>query len=221
MNTNSSAKTTLCYGDSNTWGRMPDRSGRYNVGQRWTGVMQDKLGSDFYIIEEGLGGRTTDLDDRGSVRNGKTYLQPCLESHNPLDFVIIMLGTNDLKFRFEHTADDVANALHDLVSMINVTVKAKDGSATKIILVSPIHIDETAPRFMEFYSNDFNPDSGEISKHFAESIKQTAIKTDCSFVDASVVAKAGEDGLHFDLESNTTLGKLLADEVKKLSGVIK
>lgn len=216
MNTNTVAKTILCYGDSNTWGRLPDRSGRYDAEQRWTGVLQSNLGDGFYVIEEGLGGRTTDIDDRGSVRNGKTYLQPCLESHNPLDFVIIMLGTNDLKFRFERTADDVANALHDLVNIINDTVKAKDGSATKTILVSPIHIDETAPRFMEFYSNDFNLESSETSKHFAGSIKELALRTNCSFVDAASVVKAGEDGLHFDFESNTALGELLAVEVKKL-----
>jgi lysophospholipase L1-like esterase len=66
VNTNPNAKVVLCYGDSNTWGRLPDRSGRYAVDERWTGQLQKLLGDDYYVIEEGLGGRTTDLDDRGA-----------------------------------------------------------------------------------------------------------------------------------------------------------
>ena len=52
-------KSILCYGDSNTYGLMPDSPDRYPRDVRWTGILQKKLGEDYYVIEEGLSGRTT------------------------------------------------------------------------------------------------------------------------------------------------------------------
>ena len=110
----------LCFGDSNTFGRKsvsfnPEETpivfsqDRFQQNERWTGVMANKLGKDYYVIEEGLCGRTTVLDDPvgGEHRNGKKYLLPCLESHAPLDLVILMLGTNDLKVKFSMSAYDI------------------------------------------------------------------------------------------------------------------
>src|SRR5437870_2517157 len=114
MNTSASANTVLCYGDSNTHGSKPDKSGRYAINERWTGILQQLLGNDYYVIEEGLGGRTTDLEHfspNKPNRNGLEYFKPCIDSHMPLDVVIIMLGTNDLKTIYNRTAQDVANAL--------------------------------------------------------------------------------------------------------------
>lgn len=100
MNTTPHATTILCYGASNTYGQKPDRSGRYAANERWTGILQNALGSTFYIIEEGLNGRTTDLEHPNPTkpnRNGLTYFKACLESHMPLSAIIVMLGTNDRK----------------------------------------------------------------------------------------------------------------------------
>ena len=59
-------RQVLCYGDSNTWGCMPleesDVAIRLSRADRWPGVLQDELGSDYWIIEEGLNGRTTSRD---------------------------------------------------------------------------------------------------------------------------------------------------------------
>ena len=93
-------KHVLVYGDSNSWGFEPGSGKRYGEEVRWTGVLAENLGSDTRVIEEGLNGRTTVFDDPLEPgRNGKTYLGPCLQSHHPLDLVILMLGTNDLKHR--------------------------------------------------------------------------------------------------------------------------
>ena len=90
-------KSILCYGDSNTYGLMPDSPDRYPRDVRWTGILQKKLGEDYYVIEEGLSGRTTLWDDPiEEHKNGKKYLLPCLDSQKPVDLVILMLGTNDL-----------------------------------------------------------------------------------------------------------------------------
>ena len=102
-------KTILCYGDSNTYGLKPDSSQRYPRDVRWTGILQKKLGEDYYVIEEGLSGRTTLWDDPiEEHKNGKTYLLPCLESHSPINLVVLMLGTNDLKTRFSLTPFDLS-----------------------------------------------------------------------------------------------------------------
>ena len=102
----------LCFGDSNTWGYVPLTVDRYPESVRWTGVMAQALGAGFRIIEEGQNGRTTVWDDplEGDNKNGLRYLPACLESHHPLDLVIIMLGTNDLKARWNLCARTCSHA---------------------------------------------------------------------------------------------------------------
>ena len=94
-------KRILCYGDSNTWGYDPATQERFDRATRWTGVLRTTLGDGYEILEEGLNGRTTVWDDPiEGYKNGHTYLVPCLETHRPVDLVVLMLGTNDLKKRF-------------------------------------------------------------------------------------------------------------------------
>ncbi len=112
-------KTVLCFGDSNTWGSDPAGNGRFDIHTRWPGVLRDELGAEYWVIEEGLGGRTTLWDDPiEGYKNGKEYLIPCLHSHRPLDLVVIMLGTNDLKMRFSVPAFDIANSAGVLVDVV-------------------------------------------------------------------------------------------------------
>src|SRR5271154_2317577 len=121
-------KRVLCYGDSNTWGTAPmknmDDVRRHEPHVRWPGAMVAALGSDWTLVEEGLGGRTTVHDDpiEGIYKNGKTYLQPCLESHWPLDAIALMLGTNDLKPKFSLSANDIASGIGALLFTIKSLV---------------------------------------------------------------------------------------------------
>src|SRR3989338_4272861 len=136
MNLNSNTKKIICYGDSNTWGCIPDSVERYSVGVRWTGLLQKMLGEDYEVIEEGLNGRTTVLDDPQVERigkNGKTYLLPCLESQNPLDMVVVMLGTNDTKAKFNRTPQQIAEGLEELIRIIKDRAKDKAGKVPQII----------------------------------------------------------------------------------------
>jgi lysophospholipase L1-like esterase len=120
--------TILCYGDSNTWGYTPGTGKRYERHERWTGVLQQSLGNSAIVIEEGLNGRTTVLDDPTKpFRNGKDYLIPCLDSHAPLDLVILMLGTNDLKHRFGMSALDIGRNVATLLDMIRQSTCGFEG----------------------------------------------------------------------------------------------
>jgi lysophospholipase L1-like esterase len=119
--TDPTAKTILCYGDSNTHG-IPSNDEddvRLPADVRWTGRLQLLLGEGYDVIEEGLSGRTTnvDYDDRPGA-NGRPYFAPCLQTHHPLDVVVIMLGTNDLKLQFDRPATAIADALSGYIDDI-------------------------------------------------------------------------------------------------------
>ena len=109
-------KNILCFGDSNTYGESPEGLGRYPRLERWTGILAQRLGPAYHIIEEGLCGRTTVWEDPvEGDKCGIRHLPSCIASHTPLDLVILMLGTNDFKQRFHVTASDVALSLDRLV----------------------------------------------------------------------------------------------------------
>ena len=107
--------TIVCYGDSNTWGAVPMDGRilpqRFAPEERWAGVLRAKLGAGYTVVEEGMNGRTTCLDDpiEGGHKNGLKFLPVVLETHAPFDLLIIKLGTNDLKYRLSMTADDIAD----------------------------------------------------------------------------------------------------------------
>lgn len=218
MNTKPDAITILCYGDSNTWGQKPDKTGRYAADVRWTGVLQQSLGNNYYIIEEGLSSRTTDLDySRKPGRNGKSYLIPCLASHNPIDLVVLMLGTNDLKIEFNRSASKIASAVDGLVDDIKGDAWNKQRSAPKIIILSPILIDSSAEDFNNFYSENYNEESASKSRQLAKELQIVADNSGAHFLDAAAVSHVGSDGIHFDEASHPALGRFLADYIKQMS----
>jgi len=218
MNTNPSAIKVLCYGDSNTYGQKPDKTGRYEADVRWTGVLQELLGNDYYVIEEGLGSRTTDLDyDKKPGRNGKTYLTPCLQSHNPVDVVTIMLGTNDLKIEYRRSAEEIAAALGGLIDDVRTYGAAKSGGQPEIIVISPVEINDQAPRFTEFYTGYYDAESMVESKKLPEAIQKVAEEKGVHFINAATVSNPGEDGIHFSQESERPLAELINDTFRSIS----
>jgi lysophospholipase L1-like esterase len=214
MITNPKAKVILCYGDSNTWAQKDDKKsdGRYGANIRWTGALQNLLGDYFYIIEEGLASRTTDLEHynpQKKSRNGLTYFEPCLMSHHPVDMVIIMLGTNDLKLQYSRSSDEIAKALKQYVEIIKA-----DLSSTKILLISPVIINDKAPLYKEYYDGIYNEESATKSKQLATSLERLAKDTGSLFFNASAVSKPGKDGIHFDEKSHLPLATELAKIIK-------
>ena len=106
----------LCFGDSNTWGYKPDKTGRFDENTRWTALLQKKLGPAYHIIEEGLCGRTTVFhDELREGRRGLDMIGVTVEMHDPLDLVIIMLGTNDCKTRYGASASVIAKGLDQVI----------------------------------------------------------------------------------------------------------
>lgn len=177
-------------------------------------MLQSRLGNNYYVIEEGLSSRTTDLDyAKKPGRNGRTYLEPCLDSHTPLDIVILMLGTNDFKIEFDRSVEEIAQAVQKLVELIQTKTARYAGTSAHVILVSPILIDGDASMHKAWYSAHYNESSVEKSQQLAAHLEKVAQVTGSTFVDAATVAKAGRDGIHFDEESHSALGELVAAKV--------
>lgn len=126
----------------------------------------------------------------------------------------MMLGTNDLKIQYGRSADDIAQSINGLVTDIKQYAQDKNGGTPNIILVSPIYIDEKAPRFYEFYTDYYDERAMQESHKLAAAISKVANQTGCKFVDAAAVAIPGEDGIHFSLESEAPFAKLLKDTIQ-------
>lgn len=205
-------KTIVCFGDSNTWGYHPATKERYDRDDRWTGVLRNTLGAEYLIIEEGLNGRTTVWDDPiEEYKSGKDYLIPCLVTHKPLDLVIMMLGTNDLKKRFSLAASDIAKGAGVLVAMAKRSETGPGGQAPKVLLLAPPPVG----KLTEFA--DMLEGSEEKSRKFGLYYRQIAQELGCAFLDTSeVIVSSDVDGIHFDLDQHHKLGKKVAEIVREM-----
>lgn len=209
-------KTILCYGDSNTYGYNPADGLRYPREIRWPGHLQDVLGSAFAVVEEGCNGRTTVADDPvEGWKNGLDYLRPCLNSHKPVDVVIMMLGTNDLKEIFNKSAQEIAHDAGTLVEVIQAFTELKQGFIPKIVLVSPPRIGEDMPNSP--FSRSFSPRSLKESYGFSKYFREVAQAKNCIFFDAAdVVEPSAEDSLHLTADGHIALSEALADLVREI-----
>ena len=132
----------LCFGDSNTNGSNPS-GGRWGRWERWTGVLQKLLGDDYYVIEGGCGGRTTVMEDwLEPDKNGRAQLPVALRTHRPLDLVVIMLGTNDMKKRFSLLPVDIAYGAAELKLVERYDYGGAWYPVPQVLLVSPIELGE-------------------------------------------------------------------------------
>ena len=209
-------KTVLCYGDSNTYGFDPRTGFRYPADVRWTGRLAALLGDEYHVVEEGCNGRTTIFDDPlEGWKNGLDYLKPCLNSHKPVDIVIMMLGSNDLKEIFHASPAEIADGAGVLVDTIIRFTKEKQDYVPKIILVSPPEIGEGITHsgfYGSFYENAI-----DRSRQFPVEYKRIADKYNCIFFDAAAHIKPSEtDSLHLDPEGHRGLAESLYEVVKTL-----
>lgn len=206
-----SSHAILCFGDSNTYGAVPTlaRSGRHRFARdrRWPGVMARQLGQSWHVIEEGLPSRTTVHPDpiEGLHKSGIAALPSCLESHMPLDLVILMLGTNDLKARFSVSAGDIAESLETLVRAILASEAGVDGLPPKVLVVTPAPIAE-----VDWFADMFRG-GADKSRALAPLVSAMCARRKVAHFDAgSVVEASAVDGIHLDADAHKILGLALA-----------
>ena len=204
MNIKDSAKTIVCYGDSNTWGCVPGGD-RYSRSVRWTGILQNLLGGEYEIINEGLSGRTfVALDVEKPERTGITHLKSILKTHKPVDAIVILLGTNDVRDIYNLEAQDIASHLEQTINLIQ---KEK---INKILIVSPpfIVIPENGNLRPDF-ANRFN-----IVEKLSELFKKVAEKYKCNFINAQdYIFSSKVDGFHLDAGMHKKFAEVLKNEI--------
>ena len=214
----------LCYGDSNTWGCIgkwvdsDEPSARYDADTRWPTVLQKDLGENFHVIEEGLGGRTTIYPHPTEPwKMGEPYLIPCLNTHRPLDLVVIMLGTNDLQLKKDITAEELPKGISRLVDIVQSQKKTGRGNVPpKILIIAPIEVRPSAPEGRTAVYAKFRCEIGrELSLLLPDVYKKVAREKGCYFLNAQDYAQPGPaDGVHFDAQSHISLGHAVASFIR-------
>lgn len=215
MNTNK--KTIVCFGDSNTHGYNSFNNGRFTERERWTCLLQKYLGEKYSVKEEGLGGRTTVfIDPLFEGLDGLSYLFPCLMTHEPIDLLIIMLGTNDTKERFSATPENIAKGLERLTQK---AIASKDAwrHAPNILLIAPPPIEcgyeQTA------VGGEMGRGCVEKSRALSPLYQQVAKQNGCHFLDAGAISGMEMypyDFMHLSMESHKLLAVALAQLIPQI-----
>ncbi|MFN7160068.1 MAG: GDSL-type esterase/lipase family protein [Candidatus Gracilibacteria bacterium] len=203
-------KRILCFGDSNTWGYIPgSHHERYSEEVRYPKLLQSLLGSNFEVIEEGLNSRTLVSEDPRpgkEGRKGSDYILPCLDSHDPLDFVALMLGTNELKSAFLNSAEKIGELLEEFFIIKILERKSQFRDTTpKLIVIAPPRVNENTD-----YTKGKYDGAEEKSKKLAEIYKSLSEKHKCLYINGSDLL-TGSDGVHMTEDSH----KVLAERVLK------
>lgn len=207
----------LCFGDSNTWGYDPATQTRFSNNIRWTGVLQNLLGTNFNIIEEGLNGRTTNVNEMEEhalgyyrdFRSSMDLISILIETNSPIDLVVVMLGTNDLKNNFNQSSDDISTNMKLVCEAI---INNDYFNSKTIILVSPTHINESSPNLLDSFIG-----TAEKSKFLAKLYKKIADDLDLFFMDASQSVKTNQiDGLHWDAMQHSDFANSIYNKIKSI-----
>ena len=210
-------KTILAYGDSLTFGANAETQGRHAYDDRWPTVLEQGLGGAARVIAEGLGGRTTVFDDFSAAadRNGGRTLPTLLESHKPLDLVVIMLGTNDLKLYINGSAFGAAMGVKRLVEIVR-THPYGVHPVPGVVIVAPPH---TVPTDHVDLHPMFAPRADE-AQLFSVYYSRIARELGCGYFDAATVAVATPiDGVHLDAANTRAIGEGLVPVVQSALGL--
>lgn len=203
-------KKILCFGDSNTYGFIPQSGLRYDKNTRWTGILQSLCGSDFSIIEGGCNNRTAFVDNPAGAEQTGYKILPEYFTKDYFDIVVLAIGINDLQLFFKPTLKEFEQGIEKLIKI------TKDLSPNaKIILVCPSKLDLAGIKSGVF-NYQFDEISVEKSYHLPQIYKKLAEKHACKLVDLNEIAKVSPlDGLHFSAESHKTIAENLYKNLKQ------
>lgn len=204
-------KRILVYGDSIPWGLIPaTKFERYPQNKRWPGVLQEKLGSNYHIIEECLCARTLDSDDPRpgfEGRNGLSFLPTVLDSHYPLDMIIVSLGLNELKSIYPWTGNDVAKKMKTMLEGIQGRNPNFHETDTEIVLLSQPFVKSTG------FWGELWDGAEEKSKELFSKYEDLAREMNITFVDLSDVSPDEKDGVHLDAKEHKKIANKLFEYI--------
>lgn len=203
-------KKVLCFGDSNTYGFVPEKCTRYDKNTRWTGVLQALCGSDFSIIEGGCNNRTAFVDNPAGAEQTGYKILPEYFTKDYFDIVVLAIGINDLQLFFRPTLEEFEQGIEKLIQITkNLSPKSK------IILICPSKLN-LAGINNGIFSYQFDKISVEKSGKLSPIYKSLAEKYKCHFIDLNnIVDVSPLDGLHFSAESHKKIAENLYKNLKQ------
>lgn len=201
-------KRILIYGDSIPWGLIPTtKFERFAFQERWPGILQGILGSEYQVIEECLCARTIDSDDSRpgfEGRNAMTSLPLVLDSQYPLDGIILSLGLNEVKSMYEWTPAQVAEKLGRMIDAIKARKPNFHESNPRIMVISQPEVTNTGAWGELWVGAD------EKSRLLFDQYKWLAEEKKVEFIDASAVKADVADGVHIDKQGHVALAEIVA-----------
>ena len=213
--------TIVCFGDSNTWGysieRASDPVPRLPLQGRWVSVMARTLGPAHIVIAEGLPGRTTMFDDpiAGEHLNGRRLLRACLESHKPVNVVVVLLGTNDLKRLYSASVWEIAEGAGTLLDVTAQSGCGPGGSAPHALLVAPppTRVTGLGAPFEHILEG-----ADAKSRRFDEAFSAVAADRGVAYLNAGdVIESSPVDGVHWSPEAHALIGHAIAASAECLT----
>lgn len=207
-----STKTILCYGDSNTWGNIPRSDRRYPKSVRWPGALQNLLGETYDVVSEGLCGRTLVAEEPSKPhRTGITHLQAITESHDPLDMVVIMLGTNDVKTTYDLKPELIAEHLEQTIQLIKNNESLEKIPAIIVVCPPPVIIPSDGKLDARM------ADAPEKFNTLPELYRIVADKNGCAFINAGeYISSSTVDGYHLEKDAHLKLAEIIGEQIKKM-----
>ena len=210
-------KHIVCFGDSNTHGYCADPSdcadggNRFNENERWTCLLQKALGEEYLVLEEGLGGRTTVfVDALHESMDGVGVAYPILMSHEPVDLLAIMLGTNDTKERFAANAAAIAVGMERLIQKCQST-PCWGAKGSNILVVCP------PPLGAGFHDEVMGKGCVEKSVALPPYMQAVAERNGCAYFDAKDCEMNPVDFTHLTKQGHAKLAEELAKLVPTLA----
>lgn len=204
-------KRILFFGDSNTWGFHPRTGGRYPADVRYTGRLRSMLPEEYEIIECGLNGRTTAYSDGyDDWSSGSKYLPVELKTHDPLDLVVLMLGTNDLKTRLGLALDDISKGMRRLIHIVHSPDLWHLRAAPRVLVVAPMPLNAEALLTSPF-GEVFGTRSVDLSRRLGTAFETLCSEEKCCCFDAGQLGPVtSSDGVHMSADDHRRLAEMLA-----------
>lgn len=200
-------KTILCYGDSNTWGYDAEADGRIPWNERYPGILSRKMGASYHVAENGLCGRTTHYEsDVELFVNGLKGAQFCAEVHAPLDYVVLMLGTNDCKDMYRAQIGEIQEGIRQIGHCFT-------RKGAQILLAAPpvMRYLKKSPFFEEFGEG-----AERKSRLLKAAYQELAREEKWLFLDVDEIVRPGDyDKIHLDREGHRILAEAVYKILKK------
>lgn len=202
-------KKILCYGDSNTYGFIPETGARYSEHERWSGILKELLSSEFFVIEEGMNNRTGFFTNPAGLQfSGNKHLSVCLKNYDNIDICILALGTNDSHFFYNLDENIAKTGLENLINILR-----NKNKEMKIIIIPPVKITEDI--LHSGFSVMFNKKSIEIIREIFPIFEVIAKENNCYYFDFNqIVTPSKTDGLHYTASSHKIIAENLSNFIR-------